>query len=55
MERKTHCQACTNLRFGVKTRRGVPHKCGRTDAQLNELKRKYDETHRDKRIIKTGN
>lgn len=33
-----HCQACTNAKFGVKTRKSVPHTCGRDEQGRAKLK-----------------
>lgn len=52
MSRKAHCQACTFMIQGVKTRKSIPHTCGRTYEQLKELKELY-EIRRNKGNTKT--
>lgn len=39
MTKKAHCQACTFMIYGVKTRKSIPHTCGKTDKELRELKK----------------
>jgi hypothetical protein len=47
MNRKDHCQACTFKKFGVKTRKLIPHTCG-LDENITS-----DERKRNKGLIKT--
>ncbi len=54
MSRKAHCQACTFMIHGVKTRKSIPHTCGRTTKELRELKESY-EIRRNKSVTETGN
>jgi ribosomal protein L34E len=52
MSKKDNCQACTFMLHGVKTRKSIPHTCGRTNEQLSELKRNY-EIRRNKSLTQT--
>jgi hypothetical protein len=42
MTKKANCKACTNIRFGVKTRIAVPHSCGKTDEEIRKFKQEID-------------
>lgn len=53
MSRKAHCQACTFMIHGVKTRKSIPHTCGRTDKELREFK-KQNEIRRNQTDSETG-
>lgn len=42
-DRKNFCQACSNKKFGVKTRKHVWHTCGIDDDKTKEPRdKKYD-------------
>jgi hypothetical protein len=54
MDRRDSCTACTFRRNGVKTRRSIPHTCGKTDKELLELIKKENEIRRNTGDNKTG-
>jgi hypothetical protein len=63
MSRREHCQACTFVKYGVKTRKNIPHTCGRSDSELRKLReeakvfqelRLKNERERDKGTPETG-
>lgn len=37
MTRKASCTACTFIVNGVKTRKAIPHTCGKTDKEIRTL------------------
>jgi len=43
MSRKANCTACTFMKNGVKTRKKIPHTCGKSDCDLRELIEKVNE------------
>jgi hypothetical protein len=57
MTKKANCKACTNIRFGVKTRKSVPHTCGKSSDQIRQdmEKKKYWDLCKDRKPDDTGN
>lgn len=43
MSRRANCTACTFMKNGVKTRKNIPHTCGKSDCDLRELIEKVNE------------
>lgn len=54
MTKRTSCTACTFINNGVKTRKSIPHTCGKTDKELLELMKKENEIRRNSGDNKTG-
>ena len=42
-QRKNVCQACNFILSGVKTRKAIPHSCGKSNEQLIELHKQAKE------------
>lgn len=56
--RRDHCQACSNIKFGIKTRRSIPHTCDLKDNDiLNRIEalRKRAETMSQEELIDVNN
>lgn len=54
MSRRDSCTACTFIKNGVKTRKSIPHTCGKTDKEIRELIKEENEIRRNSGNIKTG-
>lgn len=51
MGRINFCGACTNLKFGVKTRIKVDHTCGKTHGEILEELKNIDEQTETERFL----
>lgn len=46
MSRRANCTACTFMKNGVKTRRNIPHTCGKSDADILVLMETISKTNK---------